>query len=274
VLDVTLARMELAVALARAGLTGRIAFSGIVSGKRDIYIMDAAGGNRTPLTTAGAGCFRPALSPDGSQVLYAYETGGIRRIFVMNSDGSQVTAITAGPSDDYPAWSPDGRRIAFQSVRYGSNHIIVASSNGTGEVDLGPGRFPTWSPEGDKVAFVTSGQIHICPAAGGGAVPIGPDTGAYYPAWSPDGLCITLSLKEGTDAYGLYVLTIATGDLRRLAGGRSHLRSAFSPDGSMVAYHTVGTESAATQIYIVAAAGGVPLWVSRSGGECHDPSCR
>lgn len=274
-LDVALERVQVAIALARQGLTGIIVFSGLVSGARDIYIMSAAGGEKTALTGSGYGNYRPALSPDGARVLFACEENDARKIRIMNRDGFETSAVTSGPADDYPSWSPDGSRIAFQSVRDGSNHIIVAAPDGSGQLDLGPGRFPTWSPDGLQIAFVTSGQVHICPASGGMATPVGPETGAYYPAWSPDGRFLTLSLKEGVDLYGLYLLSIPTGELLRLAGGKTHLRSTFSPDGRMVAFHTIGVDAPTTQIYIVASSGdGLPLWVSRSGGESQDPSWR
>ena len=61
----------------------------------------------------------PALSPDGKKIAFART---LRRrdphsdIYVMGSDGSNVTRLTDHPSEEgFPTWSPDGLRIAFQA---------------------------------------------------------------------------------------------------------------------------------------------------------------
>ena len=61
---------------------------------------------------------------------------------------ARATALTAGEA---PAWSADGRKIAFH--RSGGVHVIDA--NGANEPIPPSGMEPTWSPDGTKIAFQT-----------------------------------------------------------------------------------------------------------------------
>ena len=84
-------------------------------------------------------------------------------IFVMNPDGSEVTALTFDPAlDADPAWSPDHTRIAFHSHRDSADQstgdVFVMNADGSGLVNLtnNPGAdddSPAWSPDGTRIAF-------------------------------------------------------------------------------------------------------------------------
>ncbi len=84
----------------------KIAFTsaGTAGGSR-IWVINADGSNRTPLTsTFFGGCQYAVWSPDGSKIAFAKS-----HIWVMNADGSNPTRLTNSASEDYStAWSPDG----------------------------------------------------------------------------------------------------------------------------------------------------------------------
>ena len=94
-----------------------------LSGRPDLFVMNANGRGRTRLTSTSVPERDPSWSPDGTGLVYAARTapGEPFRIFVARADGSgrqQLTSQKAG-SDTAPVWSPDGTRIAFVSDRDG-----------------------------------------------------------------------------------------------------------------------------------------------------------
>ena len=69
----------------------KVAFTTFRDGDREIYVMDADGGNPVNLTRHDAFDSAPAWSPDGRRIAFESERdGGVPHIFVMNADGSGV----------------------------------------------------------------------------------------------------------------------------------------------------------------------------------------
>ena len=117
----------------------RIVFTSYRHGGFDgeIYVMTADGSNVTRLTHNPGVDGPAAWSPDGRQIAFRSRRGGIFGIYVMNSDGSEITSLVTDYDladvyalDNYDladvyafssfAWSPDGR-IAFSF----GGHIYV-----------------------------------------------------------------------------------------------------------------------------------------------------
>lgn len=141
---------------------------------RDIFSIDVDTGNRANLTNHPAGNIMPAWSPVGSKIAFvSYRSGtSCMRLHVMNSDGSNMTALPCSPdfawADLYPDWSPEGRRLVYTALNENDLPIIyIINADGTGRYI-----FDHWS----------SGCEGIC--------------GAYrsYPKWSPDGTKIVFSI--------------------------------------------------------------------------------
>jgi Tol biopolymer transport system component len=178
-------------------------------GNAEIWIMNADGSGQTQLTFTPSTVDNdyPALSPDGSKIVFSRTSGGLSNIWVMNADGSNQQQLTNAGKDSFPVWSPDGLKIAFASTRTGEYEIFVMNSDGLGQTDISnnPGAFdffPEWSPDGTRIAFaryqIQQGveAIWVMNADGSGQKQLSnpPNPLAdLCPAWSPDGTKIAFA---------------------------------------------------------------------------------
>ncbi|MBN1991205.1 MAG: PD40 domain-containing protein [Anaerolineae bacterium] len=79
----------------------------------------------------------PALSPDGTKVVFMSRREENWDIYVINADGSNLQRLTEDPSNDgLPAWSPDGNAIAFVSNRGGPWAVWAMTPDGAGKRQL------------------------------------------------------------------------------------------------------------------------------------------
>lgn len=72
--------------------------------------------NFRPLTSTLEQETYPALSPEGTQIVYSTRSNayGARDLYLRNVNEGTPVQLTSDPSDEYgAAWSPDGSRIAF-----------------------------------------------------------------------------------------------------------------------------------------------------------------
>ena len=94
----------------------------------------------TDLTSPGFGDEDPAVSPDGTEVVFTSlrgETGGYD-LFLLNLETLEITALTPMEGDEHdPAWSPGGRYIIFSGGPAGRENLII--------LDLADGQFETYT---------------------------------------------------------------------------------------------------------------------------------
>lgn len=124
---------------------------------------------------------------------------------------------------------------------------------------------PALSPDGGEIAFASGGDLWTVPAAGGQARLLVTDPATESrPLYSPDGQSLAfVSTRSGV--ANIYILTLATGELRRLTYGDSaEALDGWSRDGKWI-YFTSGVNDVARlgDVFRVAASGGTPLEVSR-----------
>ena len=151
----------------------------------------------------------PAWSPDGTRVAFMAQEPGASgnnpdyNVFVMNSDGSNVTRLTDTPGEDgWPAWSPEGTAIVYSSARDDCSISDAPDCRTTG--DVGPwedvwimntdgsnqrrvtedfGQFFAWSPDGREI-LVAGSSFYLVRPDGSGRTPL-PVRGAAHPLF-PD----------------------------------------------------------------------------------------
>jgi Tol biopolymer transport system component/C-terminal processing protease CtpA/Prc len=120
---------------------------------------------------------------------------------------------------------------------------------------------PAPSPDGSTIVFASGGDLWTVAEEGGDAsLLVSHPATESRPLYSPDGTEVAfVSTRSGNG--DLYVLTLATGALRRVTWDDApDLLDAWSPDGRFLYFSSVREEIAGmTDVFRVPAAGGLPV---------------
>ena len=122
----------------------------------------------------------------------------------------------------------------------------------------------TIAPSGREIAFVSGGDIWTVPAAGGEAhLLVSHPATESRPLYSPDGSRLAF-VSTRTGAGNIYILTLATGELKRLTFSESPDRlDAWSADSQWIYFNSsVNDVAGQGDIFRVHSTGGTPLEVS------------
>jgi Tol biopolymer transport system component len=223
----------------------------------------------TEKSAGGGWHLAPALSPDGSKIVYLSErnfyfvdlwlgdghTGKTdKRLLKSTYSGNYETFrfITSSAS-----WSPDGKYLAIAAKHAGKDDIVIVDVARNRQVrairvPIAGVTNPTWSPDGQKLVFsgLDGGisDLYLVNADGSGFTRLTNDKEAdLHPVWSPDGQTIAFATDRGpkTDFKALSwgSLRIALYDVatRRITlpegldVGRN-VDPQWSPDGKALAF--------------------------------------
>jgi len=167
-----------------------------------------------PLTACPGMQLQPSLSPDGSQVAFAWD--GPKEdnfdIYVKVVGQGEPLRLTSDAARDVaPAWSPDGTRIAFLRFR-SREHVTVLVIPALGGAER-------------KLAEIKVSLIRH-PAT---------------LAWTPDGNGVAIGGRfTDSELWGIQMISTETGERRRLTTASSGMRfdygPAFSPNGHALAF--------------------------------------
>lgn len=201
-----------------------LAYVSNYGGQADIYLMPAAGGAATQLTTHATPDDHPTWS--GAKLIFASQRAGNWDIYAINRDGSGLQQLTSHSATDiYPAASPDGRKIAFVSERNGLAHLYLMNTDGSNITPLVTSLSNissiSWSPDSQRLIFVgveeantQQGRLYTVRVDGSQLQTFLPDAGlANYPAWSPDGYYVAYvrSVRQNNQDWGHVYYATAQG---------------------------------------------------------------
>lgn len=189
-----------------------------------VFTMFADGSGLTQLTTDSEACC-PTWSPDGNQIAFI-GMGGNSTLYRIDLDGGPTTQLLSGISLFSPAWSPNGHLIAF-SFGEGEDWASIYSL----KLDDASMNRLTWS-DGEENS----------------------------PAWSPDGRMIAFSKaiyhKEESGPtrvqFDIHLMDADGKNMVRLTNrGQVAGDIAWSPDGTMLAFACVHSETGMTEICVI-----------------------
>lgn len=151
-------------------------------------------------------------------------------------------------------------RVAFSTLAF----CLVAALPAQQQQQIPYLTEPALSPDGKEIAFASGGDIWTVAAAGGVAhLLVSHPATESRPLYSPDGTKLAF-VSTRTGNGDIYVLTLATGDLKQLTFDDSPDQlDAWSRDGKFLYFTTSAHDiNAMNDIYRVPAAGGTPMPVT------------
>lgn len=242
---------------------GRLAFASR-GGNGLLYVYnvtDTGGGltlltpsfNQSPPLNVLEGGFNPVYSPNGNTIAFVSRRGGANNasqtIYSMSAaNGDQSTVTTplsplpndsnvANGADDQPNWSPDGATIIYSSTR----------NNGVGSLRSVP------AGGGAPVTIMQDGNDNQWPC-------FNPQNANEIVLQSDKGLSGVIDPLTGNPATGIFIFDrtqpLSGTNPRRIAQAASSTVTdgapSWSPDGSMIAFHSDRAGDFDIWVYIVA----------------------
>lgn len=210
---------------------GVIAYSGVVTENAlaEIYAFPLSGGPRVNLSRDPGADTSPAVSPDGTRIIFQSSRRGW---VVARTDTFGRRSLAAGGTE----WAPDSRHVAGTASADNQTVVVVVDTQTAVMQRVGPGRRPQWSPRGLTVAYIGSDGLFVS-SLDSASVQVASARVEEF-AWSPEGTRIAYTSGSGA----LLVVDLVTRETAEIAQSVSQ-GVRWAPDGTRV-YFRGGSVSA------------------------------
>lgn len=179
---------------------GRIVFDSRAGGVRDLWIMDADGGNQKQLTNDPLMEAFAKVSPNGRQIVF--HLGG-KGLWTMDIDGGNRRQLT--DAGMFPTYSHDGKWILYTKPNDRWSMWRITSDGGVPErLTEHPVFHPSVSPDGEWIVYLTRSSkqepiLRIIPFDGGEPYKefsVLNNRASSHAEWTPDGKYITYTSND------------------------------------------------------------------------------
>ncbi len=241
-----------------------------------------------PLISTGAHEGDPAWSPDGRNMAYTGEVGGIRQVFARDLASPMAAQVTNSAADcSAPFWSPDGARIYYLSTADGVPGVwMVGSTGGSPELVQAGASAAALTPDGKTLAFMRAGAtadkplaLYFAARAGGEprasrAAPFA--SGKYqsgYLRFSPDGGTLGAWLTRWDGASDFWALPYPDGEPRlAFSMALGALPFSWMPDGRRVVFGAVQPGSVGADLFLADVRSGAMHRISALTRDTNQPA--
>lgn len=224
-------------------------------GTSDIYGIDYDGENLTRLTSENTIVYSPALSPDGSHLLYVAYADSRPVVYEKNlRTGNRRTISNVEGLNITPVYSPDGSRILLARTAGDHTELFEFQREPLGSprrltyTNAGESLNPAYSPDGGRIALTSSPlglpQIYVMPASGGAPQLIsryvyGERGYATSPDWAPENNRIAYQAWID-NSFQIVAVSPNGADRRVLTSTGSNEDPSWAPDGRHVVFTSAG----------------------------------
>ena len=226
---------------------GRLIYVSVLSGKRDLWAINADGTGLRQLTDGPHRDDYPVVTPDGRYVVFESTRDGTHSIWRVDADGRNPTQLTRGRYDDEPVCSADGKWVLYIGNDDGKSPRLRKVPIEGGEYVALTEEFaqhPAVSPDGKVIAYYFMDQkqrerreIVFIPWQG--STPIkrvpAPKNFGSIMRWAPAGDSLSYHDNTLTGIWRMPVDGTTPTPLMNLRGERIST-FCYSPDGRRLAY--------------------------------------
>jgi Tol biopolymer transport system component/DNA-binding winged helix-turn-helix (wHTH) protein len=245
----------------------------------------------TPLTAFPGIESWPAFSPDGRQVVFAWngEKADNWDIYTVLAGTASLLRLTQNPAwEGSPAWSPDGRSVAFLRCCREAGGVFIVPALGGVERKVGDAaledaeeRRLDWSGDSQRLVLADRAEgesrlslFELDLASGGRrrlTSPQAQSIGDTQPAVSPDGRRVAFARVVTAAAMDIYVMSVSGGPARRVTFDEQMIQGlAWTSDGKELVFGS--TREGPPALWRIASSGGQPRRLAAAGEESAQPA--